>query len=159
MRASRRIVASLLCLWQLGCSSTPQTSPAISPEISSTDFVARRNEAFSAWQKGELAGINPGPVLWDCALCPKLMVRNPGTIWAGAVEWDPDRQPNEPPISEVHIPRHFAMGSHEVTRGEFNAFVVATNRSIKGGCRTDRASPGTWAMDPHASFLRDSGAI
>lgn len=140
----------LLCLWLAACSG--KSSPA------RADFAVRRHEAFATWQKGALAGTNPAAWLWECALCPKLHVHNSGAIWSGSPEWDTQRQPQELPLTNVQIPRHFAIGSHEVTRGEFNAFVEATQRSMPGDCQGGDVGPGKPAPGLGTSF-QDPGFV
>jgi formylglycine-generating enzyme len=127
-----------------GCSPAPPT------------YVEEREKDFAAWQKRDREGTTMGTEIWDCALCPKLLARKAGTLWAGSAAWDPNRRPNEPALAGVDIVDEFALGTYEVTRGEYEAFVTATNRKIDGGCLTDRLEPGKWAQDAQASF-RDPG--
>ncbi len=155
MRATLCIVyISLHCLMQAGCSTVPApaTAPTAAPAIKSSDYVATREEAFAAWQKRERQNTNPGGVIWDCALCPRLVVHRSGKIWFGSDESEAHRGPDESPLTEVAIPAWFAIGQYEVTRGEFNAFLAATGRRPRSGCHTDRESPGTWRADSRASF-------
>lgn len=148
MRGIGLILVSLSCSLMTGCVSTdtPETSdPAlrISP---SPRYLSEQKESFAVWQKNLREGVIPGDRIWDCPLCPKMRARLASGIWAGSAEWDPDRQPNEPPLASVDITSPYAMATHEVTRDEFAAFAAATNRTMKGGCHTDRmdSSAGFW---------------
>jgi formylglycine-generating enzyme required for sulfatase activity/tetratricopeptide (TPR) repeat protein len=135
---------SLLCSWMAGCGS------ATSPE--SDAYVRAREKDFATWQKHALAGTTTGARIWECALCPKMSAHKAGAYWAGSPQSDPDRQLNELLPTDVPVPEDFAVGTFEVTRGEFDAFVRATHRKVSTGCRTDRKVPGDWAEDSEASF-------
>jgi formylglycine-generating enzyme len=142
------VALATLCAWQAGCSSTPISS--------GSEYAATREQQFASWKKREVEGTNAGPVIWECAVCPRVFARPPGEIWAGSPPEDPDRQPNEPLETSVAIPDAFAVGLFEVTRGEFQEFVTATHRKPSRGCSTDRRTPGRWEMDRGADF-RDPG--
>ena len=143
-RVALCLAALTMCLGFAGCKPAP---PA---------YVALREQEFAAWQKRSLEGIVLGTELWECALCPKMRAYRSGDSWFGSADWDPNRRPNEPKMAVVEIPDDYALGAYEVTRGEYEAFVSATNREITGGCLTDRLEPGKWAEDAKASF-RDPG--
>jgi formylglycine-generating enzyme required for sulfatase activity len=71
----------------------------------------------------------------DCAQCPEMVVVPAGRFTMG-VELDRRRrETNEEPAHEVVLPRDFAVGRHEVTLGEYRAFVEATNDEPEGGCK------------------------
>ncbi|MEZ5842768.1 MAG: formylglycine-generating enzyme family protein [Hyphomicrobiaceae bacterium] len=55
-----------------------------------------------------------------------------GTYKRGSEDGDAD----EKPVSEVTIGYHLGVGKHEVTRGQFAAFVAATGHKTDGGCYT-----------------------
>jgi len=143
-RVALCLAALTLCLGFAGCKPAP---PA---------YVALREQEFSAWQKRSLEGTVSGTELWECAFCPKMRAYRSGKLWIGSADWDPNRRPNEPKMAVVEIPDDYALGAYEVTRGEYEAFVSATNREITGGCLTDRLEPGKWVEDANASF-RDPG--
>jgi sulfatase modifying factor 1 len=148
MRAIVLVVSVLVSLALAGCvsSETPDNSDSAHSIPASSEYRAQRAKAFAAWQKGIREGTIEGDQIWDCPLCPIMRARRPLSIWAGSTDSDPDWQSNEPPLTSVKIERPYAVAIHEVTRGEFGAFVTATNRNMTGGCNTDR-------MDPEAGFL------
>jgi formylglycine-generating enzyme required for sulfatase activity len=76
--------------------------------------------------------------------CPELVIVPPGRFMMGSTkpehrwameqgvawEWvDPEK-----PQHRVVIPRPFAIGKHNVIRGQFAAFVEATAHDMSGGC-------------------------
>ena len=69
----------------------------------------------------------PGTVLRDCSDCPELVVLPPGTFRMGSTEGQLDEQP----VHQVRL-RSFALGRHEVTRRQFQAFVRATGHTGDG---------------------------
>jgi len=81
----------------------------------------------------------PGKVFRDCADCPELVVLPAGRFWLGT---PPEQQiPTEVPAElsplEITIPRPFAIGRFEITRGEYAAFASATGRDqVRVRCRT-----------------------
>jgi formylglycine-generating enzyme required for sulfatase activity len=56
----------------------------------------------------------------------KMMPIPAGEFFMGAPEDDPDAEPAERPRHKVRITRPFYMSAHEVTVGQFRAFVKAT---------------------------------
>jgi formylglycine-generating enzyme required for sulfatase activity len=92
----------------------------------------------------------PGDVKMTFAWCP------PGTFIMGsehpeAVKLDyckPER-----PVHRVNLTKGFYMGAHPVTRGQFAAFVAATNYRTEaetggGGYKWD----GKWVLDPSVTW-------
>src|SRR5580704_2981302 len=71
-------------------------------------------------------GRKPGEVFRDCAECPELVVIPAGTFMMGAPDGEPERQDAERPQRRVSI-RTFAAGRFDMTRGQWAAFVEATN--------------------------------
>jgi len=138
------LAALTMCLGFAGCKPAPP------------GYVALREQEFASWKKRSLEGTVSGTEVWECALCPKVRAYRSGDLWVGSADWDPNRRPNEPKMSVLEIPDDYALGAYEVTRGEYEAFVSATNREITGGCLTDRLEPGKWVEDAKASF-RDPG--
>jgi formylglycine-generating enzyme required for sulfatase activity/WD40 repeat protein len=61
---------------------------------------------------------------------------DPGKFMMGSPSDEKGRAGNEGPVHEVEITKPFYMGAHEVTRGQFRAFVNAT------GYKTDAESDG-----------------
>jgi len=76
----------------------------------------------------------PGDVFKDCPKCPEMVVIPAGSFRMGDLQGGGDN--NEKPVHTVTIPRAFAVGRYEVTRGEFAAFVNESGYSAGGGCYT-----------------------
>ncbi|MBF0093768.1 MAG: formylglycine-generating enzyme family protein [Alphaproteobacteria bacterium] len=55
----------------------------------------------------------------DCADCPEMVVVPAGSFMMGSNDGDED----EKPVHQVNIPRPFAVGKYEVTRGEWGALM------------------------------------
>ena len=89
----------------------------------------------------------------DCADCPERVVIPVGSFTMGSPADEPGRSDLEGPLRRVSI-RQFAGGKFDVTRGQWAAFVSATNRETRGGCSwTGRSGP---KPDPAGSW-RDAG--
>lgn len=69
----------------------------------------------------------------DCAVCPEMILIAEGSFLMGAPDNEPGRYEEEGPVRKVNISR-FAAGKFHVTRGEWAAFVKATNRIPVEGC-------------------------
>ena len=72
----------------------------------------------------------PGKVLKDCPHCPELVIVPAGFFRIGAAAGDPDATANERPGQTVRISRPFAIGRHEVTVGQYAAFLKATGGQV-----------------------------
>lgn len=71
----------------------------------------------------------------DCAECPEMVVVPAGTFEMGSPASEAERDDSEGPVHRVTIPRPFAVGKYEVTRGEFSHFVAETgDRYDEEGC-------------------------
>ena len=79
-------------------------------------------------------GDRPGPVAGsgfrDCDACPEMAVVPAGTFRMGCVSGD-DCRNNEHPVHDVEV-ASFALSKYEVTRGQFAAFVAATDYVARG---------------------------
>ena len=75
-----------------------------------------------------------GTTFRDCPECPEMVVVPAGRFEMGSPESESGRVDDEGPVHEVAISRPFAVGVHEVTRGEFARFVSATGRSMGNAC-------------------------
>ena len=73
----------------------------------------------------ELMG-SVGRVFRDCEGCPAMVVLPPGSFTMGSAGGEPD----EAPAHRVTIAGPFAVGKHEVTFGEFEAFVRETGHDM-----------------------------
>jgi formylglycine-generating enzyme required for sulfatase activity len=85
--------------------------------------------------------LKPGKTFRDCRDCPEMVVIPGGTFTIGSPENEPGRTSTEGPRKKISI-RKFAAGKFDITRGQWAAFVKATNRPTAQGC--------AW------SFLKDS---
>jgi formylglycine-generating enzyme required for sulfatase activity len=77
----------------------------------------------------------------DCPACPEMVVIPSGTFVMGAAPGEEEREGTPPdnrgraePQRRVSIDYRFALAKHEVTRGQFAAFVHATGHSVARGC-------------------------
>jgi formylglycine-generating enzyme required for sulfatase activity len=80
------------------------------------------------------------------------MMRIPeGKFIMGSAEGDVGRKPHEGPQHEVTITRPFYMGKHEVTVGQFRAFVDATSYKTDG----EREGSGAFRYAPNKDTVQD----
>ena len=77
-----------------------------------------------------------GRVFRDCDHCPELVVVPPGTYLMGSPESEEGRDEDEGPRHRVVVKEAFAIGTTEVTRGEYARFVRKTGLSGNDSCRT-----------------------
>ncbi len=99
------------------------------------------------------AGVQAQPTTFrDCANCPEMVVIPAGSFAMGAPPGEEEREgvPEtfrgfSAPQLRVTIGRSFSMGKYEVTRGEYAAFVQATNRATGDSCYAYN-SEGKWAQ-------------
>jgi formylglycine-generating enzyme len=91
-----------------------------------------------------------------CAWCPEMVTIPTGTALLGAGDSDVVRNADELPERRVVVSAPFAVSRYEITRGQYEAFVRATNRPVHGGCLTDRVKRGVWVVDSSTNF-RDPG--
>ena len=70
----------------------------------------------------------------DCADCPEMVMVPAGSFMMGSPEDEPKRVGEREDRVRVRIAKPFAVGAFAVTRGEFAAFVSATNYKPDGGC-------------------------
>jgi formylglycine-generating enzyme required for sulfatase activity len=93
-----------------------------------------------------------GQSLKDCPDCPELVVVPAGTFAMGAPP-DEERHPGNTQGEDqvrVAIAKPFAVGRFAVTRGEFAAFVAATDFRTDGGCFVSTGS--AFKRDPERSW-------
>ena len=93
----------------------------------------RRHGARQRRQRGRRA-MEPGRRFRDCDACPELVVVPLGSFMMGSPPGEEGRDDDEGPQHRVTIAEPFAVGVHEVTRGEFARFVRETNRSAGNSC-------------------------
>ncbi len=104
--------------------------------------------ALSACASGPGA---PGRSFTDCGVCPEMTVLPAGSYQMGAPENEQHRADDEGPVRTITFTAPFAIGTTEVTRGQFKDFVAATGHWKTEGCL---AWSGTeLAFDPNKSWL------
>jgi formylglycine-generating enzyme required for sulfatase activity len=76
----------------------------------------------------------PGSTFSDCSVCPEMTVIPAGSFRMGSPHDEADRDEDEGPVRTVTIAEPFAIGSYEVTRRQFAAFVDETGHRGRTGC-------------------------
>ena len=84
--------------------------------------------------------IDAGDVFRDCPHCPEMAAIPGGSFAMGSPRSEAYRDDDESPVGRVAIRSPFAVGVHEVTRGEFARFVQATDRAMGEFCLKDEYS-------------------
>ena len=79
----------------------------------------------------------------DCDECPELVVVPSGSFEMGSPSSEEGRHEDEGPVHRVRIAEPFAVGVHEVTRGQWRRFVEETGHSSGHSCWTYEG--GEWA--------------
>ena len=100
------------------------------------------------------ANLKAGQTFRDCAGCPEMVVIPPGKFTIGSPPNEPGRFDTEGQGKVVSI-KKFAVGKFHVTRGQWAAFVAATNRATVKGCvwsGFEDTSRKEWESDPNASW-------
>jgi formylglycine-generating enzyme required for sulfatase activity len=119
--------------------------------------------AFTAMLAFAQKKFMPGQTFRDCPTCPEMVVIPSGSFTMGAPDNEDRKFLEECPVRKVSI-RRFAAGKFDITRGEWAAFVLATNRPTSGGCAWSFLPADTsikpWALNPtaswsHVGFLQD----
>ena len=87
-------------------------------------------------QRLQHASPQPGASFRDCAGCPEMVVIAAGTFVMGSPLSEGNRNIDEGPRHPVTFSAPFAVGKHEVTRGEFNRFVEETGHATHNRCWT-----------------------
>ena len=70
----------------------------------------------------------------DCAECPEMVVLPAGFFMMGSPPSEAGHGRDEGEMRRVDIGQPFALGAHEVTRGEFGRFVDATGHVAGNSC-------------------------
>ncbi len=94
----------------------------------------------------------PGTVFRDCAGCPEMVVVPAGSYMMGSPSGEAGRYDNQGPQHRVAIGEAFAVGVHEVTRGEFARFVRATGHSTGDSCWFWDIGKAEWAKRSGATW-------
>lgn len=109
--------------------------------------------AGPAWAQSR----TPGTVFKDCAECPPMIILPTGVFLMGSEEAETRREGISDKEGATERPRHqvrigsFALGTHEVTRGQFAAFVKATGYAPAMGCHVWNGK--AVAFDPGKNWL------
>ena len=94
-------------------------------------LAEERQRQEEAARRGEK---EPGRRFRDCPDCPELVVVPAGWFMMGSPAGEERRDDDEGPQHRVEIAEPFAVGVHEVTRGEFARFVRATGHAMGNSC-------------------------
>ena len=95
---------------------------------------AERREAQR--RERERQAKTPGRRFRDCPECPEMVVAPARSFMMGSPTGEAWRDDDEGPVHRVRIGKVFAVGVHEVTRGEFARFVRETGHSMGNACST-----------------------
>ena len=117
--------------------------PPASPSAAAADPPASRPAAPDA--PADVATFR------DCPSCPEMVVIPAGTFRMGCVSGSQACGDDERPVHEVEV-ASFALSKHEVTRGQFAAFVRASGHDTPGGCAgwgSGSWRDQSWQRDDH----------
>ncbi|MEQ8509178.1 MAG: SUMF1/EgtB/PvdO family nonheme iron enzyme [Rhodospirillaceae bacterium] len=99
------------------------------------------------------AAAESGETFSDCTHCPPMVTLPKGKAILGSEPWSANRKSGDGPIREVEINYTLAVGKHEVTRGQYRAFVDATGYATS--YEEGRVGCNTWTHDRILGFVRD----
>lgn len=123
------------------------------------DGPPRALSASEAKQKQENEAKRLGvPVQITSGIGMKLNLIPPGKFLMGSPDNEPGRDADEGPQREITVSRPFAMGIHEITVGQFKAFVEATGhvteaeKSGEGSARLDLEAQKWIINDPKVTW-------
>lgn len=91
-----------------------------------------------------------GVSIQDCPQCPGLVVVSGGEFVMGSGPDQKPREPDEEPPRRVRVAGPFAVGKFEVTRAQYAAFSIETDRRRKAGCHSTRG--GRFHKEPKATW-------
>ena len=129
----------------------PKTNPLPDPEPQQSETCA--GAALVSTGKRDTC-LDPGVEFSDCEDCPRMVVAPAGNIRIGSPADEANRRDNEGPQHRITIPKSFAIGKFEVTRGEFQRFVATTGYKIGARCWV---LEGTKVTDSVGKSFRDPG--
>ena len=122
------------------------------------ETVTHEEEPTEQGMAPERPGSQIGETFLDCPACPLMVVVPAGSFIMGSPSSEADRSDNEGPVHEVRIAEPFAVGVHEVTRGEYGQFVATTGYAGGDSCWTyerDREEKRSWRSWLFLEFLFD----
>ncbi len=102
--------------------------------------------------------MTPGAIFRDCEGCPEMIVAPTGVFTIGSPDDEKGRRDDEGPQRTVRVTQTLAVGRFEITRDQYQRFLDATGRPVRGMCVTDRRKSGTWEPDPDTNFY-DPGFV
>jgi sulfatase modifying factor 1 len=111
------IIATLILMWL--------TTQAQAKVVKHSKKAIRSNSTHQV--------MNPGSVFHDCTSCPQMVVIPEGSFDMGSPDTEAGRGRDEGPVRRVKV-NSFAMGSTEITRGQFDAFVKKTHYDAGNKC-------------------------
>ncbi|MFM6832476.1 MAG: formylglycine-generating enzyme family protein [Novosphingobium sp.] len=101
----------------------------------------------------------PAPTFQDCRDCPQMVVVPAGSASLGSSAEEraasgivPLFGDRESPVYRVAIAKPFALGRTEVTRAQYRAFAMATQRPDPAGCGVHEPKADTWGPQPGYSW-------
>jgi formylglycine-generating enzyme required for sulfatase activity len=115
---------------------------------SSREVVAAGGRVVRVALSARPGGFSPGDRFRDFDAAPEMIVVPAGEFLMGSPDGEGDD--DEHPQHKVAIKSHFAVGISPVTRGEFAAFIDATNHKIEEGAYVWKG--GKWENDPSGSW-------
>ena len=126
--------------------------------LARTGFLtARISDALQALGRRHVervrAAWKPGHRFRDCdgTWCPEMVVVPAGSFMMGSPESEAGRRDSEGPVHRVTIAEPFAVGVHEVTRGEWSRFALETGHTSGDSCWTYEG--GEWKEHSGRSWL------
>jgi formylglycine-generating enzyme required for sulfatase activity/poly(3-hydroxybutyrate) depolymerase len=127
-----------------------------SPPLAQAPFDASEARAHQeAW--ASYLGV---PAEVENSIGMELRLIPPGRFLMGSPDSEVGRESHEGPQHDVVLTRPFYMAAHDVTVGQFKAFVrdtgYRTDAETDGGVTGRRFADGTWRNDPLATWLRPS---
>ena len=106
--------------------------------------VLARNRLRRPADSPEQATMEPGRRFRDCPDCPEMVVVPAGSCMMGSPTSEEGRDYDEGPQHWVTIANPFAVGVHEVTRGEFARFVRETGHAAGNRCQDFTSGRTKW---------------
>jgi len=100
----------------------------------------------ATWSAPAEAQETPEPFT-DCDGCPEMVVVNGGAMTLGSELWEADAKAGEGRTREVTIAYDFAVSRHEITKGQYRAFVEET------GLPTATTGCNTWTHERIMGFV------
>ena len=113
---------------------TAQPPPAPAPVQSPAPPVQPASGGVMPLSPERERALKPKDTFQECANCPRMMVVPAGSFTMGSPASEPGRITDEGPQHDVTIANPFAVGTFDVTRDEFAAFVTDTGYDTGSKC-------------------------